>query len=147
MATIPYRQRPVAEKRRDNIERIEQMTVQITDYFGHVLIVHDANTTTGEATVDIEFPVVFTEKPVFTYGGELDKNHRATAGSYPEITAVVVDWNTVGAIEGVTEGRYVGATVDTVTKGQANQNILLHYSFKGKAMRNPLKEIKEIGLL
>jgi hypothetical protein len=143
----PPRKRGTMERRRDDVERIDDMRVKATDVSGYVLLAHGADVTTAEATVDLDFPVTFTEKPVFTFGGELDKNHRALAGSYPTISAVIVNWEISGEIDGATEGRYIGASIACVTSGQAAQNIWLHYSFKGKAMRNPLSQMKELGAL
>lgn len=138
---VPYRHRGIMETRRDDVRRIEGMTVKVTRVTGYVLLVHDAEVVTAEATVDLPFPVTFTEKPVFTFGSELADNHRALAGSYPTLSAVVVGWDTVGEVVGATEGRFVGATVVTVSSGQAGQNIWLHYSFEGKAIRNPLNDV------
>lgn len=116
------------------------MTVKVTRVTGYVLLVHEIDVASAEASVDIPFPVVFTEKPVFTYGAELATNHRALAGSFPTLNAVVARWTTKGEVVGATEGRFTGANVVTVTSGQGGQNIWLHYSFEGKAIRNPLND-------
>lgn len=120
------------------------MTVKVTRVSGYVLLVHGVDITAAEGSVDIPFPVVFTEKPVFTFGAELDDNHRPLAGVFPTLAAVVARWQVVGRVEGVTEGRFKGATVVTVSTGQAAQNIWLHYSFEGKAIRNPLNELGDL---
>jgi hypothetical protein len=141
---VAYRHRGIMESRRDDVKRVDAMTVKVTRVSGYVLVVHDTDVTTAEASVDLTFPVVFTEKPVFTFGAELADNHRPLAGSYPTMSAVVSLWETVGEVTGATEGRYVGATVVTVSTGQAAQNIWLHYSFEGKAIRNPLNDVGSI---
>lgn len=120
------------------------MTVKVTRVTGYVLLSHEADVAAAEASVDLPFPVLFTEKPVFTYGAELDDNHRPLAGSYPTLAAVVARWDTIGRIQGVTDGRFKGATVVTVTTGQAGQHIWLHYSFEGKAIRNPLNALDDV---
>lgn len=146
MATVvPFRGRGSVEQRRDDITRIGQMTVKPTRVSGYVTLVHPADATASEASTDIDFPVVFTEKPVFTFGAELGDNHRARAGVYPTVSAVVVRWDTQGEIAGATEGRFAGATVASVTTGQAGQVIVLHYSFEGKAIRNPVSGADSLG--
>ena len=141
----PFRGRGLVEHRRDDLTRINSMTVKPTRVSGYITIAHPSDIDSAEASVDLPFPVVFTEKPVFTYGAELGENHRALAGQYPTMSACVVLWDTVGAVEGATEGRYVGCTVATVSTGQAGQIIVLHYSFEGKAIRNPLSGGDELG--
>lgn len=142
---VPFRRRGIIEARRDDISRVRQMEVKVTRVTGYVLISHEDEVTSAEASVDLPFPVVFTEKPVFTYGSELDANHRPLAGEYPTFSATVVNWDTVGALAGATEGRYTAATVVVVTSGQAGQAIWLHYSFEGKAIRNPLSSLEDLG--
>lgn len=141
---VPPRRRSRAEQRREDIKRVDAMTVKVTRVTGYVLLVHDAEVANAEASVDITFPVVFTEKPVFTYGAELATNHRALAGSFPTLNAVVVRWTVKGAVAGASDGRFTGATVVTYTTGQAGQNIWLHYSFEGKAIRNPLNDVGSV---
>lgn len=62
-----FRQRGIMERRRDDITRIDQMTVKVTEASGYVLLSHAVDSAAAEASVDIPFPVVFSEKPVFTY--------------------------------------------------------------------------------
>lgn len=138
MAGAPFRRRGIAEVRRQDLSRIDQMVVKVTRVTGYVLIQHDIDVTAAESSVFLPFPVMFTERPVFTFGSELDENHRPLAGSYPTLSATVVDWQAVGVVEGLTDGRFNGATVTVVSTGQSGQHIWLHYSFEGKAIRNPL---------
>lgn len=121
------------------------MTVKPTRVSGYVTLVHPVDAAASEASTDIDFPVVFAEKPVFTFGAELGPNHRPLAGQYPTMTACVAQWDTVGEVVGATEGRFVGARVVTVSTGQEGQVILLHYSFEGKAIRNPLSGVDNLG--
>ncbi len=121
------------ETRRETIRRIDAMTVKVTRFSGRLLVGG-----TGEGSVDVPFPVEFVERPIFNFGGELDSNHRATAGRYPTVSAVIVDWVIVGANKG-TEGRFRGATLAVTSRGTAGQKMWIHYTFEGKALRNPVK--------
>lgn len=132
-----YRPRGLMESRREDVKRIDAMTVKVTRVTGRVLVVGS-----GEVTVNIPFAVNFTEKPVFNFGGELDDNHRATAGRYPTVSGVIVGWEVVKEIEGATDGYFVAADIALVTTGQDDQNMWFHYSFEGKAIRNPLLDIE-----
>lgn len=145
MTKPSFRGRGIMETRRDDITRVRGMEVKVTRVTGYVLLSHGDDVTSAEASIELPFPVVFSEKPVFTYGAELDTNHRPVAEAYPTLNACVVNWDVVGEVEGATEGRYVGATVVTVTTGTAGQSIWLHYSFEGKAIRNPLSTLEDLG--
>ena len=125
------------EARRETVKRIDAMTVKVTRVSGRVLVIG-----TGEVTVDVPFPVNFIERPVFNFGGELDENHRATAGKYPTISAVVTTWTKVKEVVGSTDGYYTGASVAVVTSGQTGQQLWLHYSFEAKAVSNPLNSLE-----
>ena len=131
--TPPIRRKSLTERRREDLQRIDQMSVKVTRVSGRVLLIGS-----GEATVDIPFPVYFVERPIFGFGGEMDDNFRVEALSFPTISAIVVDWVRVKAIENVTPGYYESATVAAVTTGQSDQQIWLHYSFEAQAIRNPI---------
>lgn len=138
MAGTPFRHRGAIEKNRDNTTRIDAMTVKVTEFSGRVQILG-----AGESAVDIQFPVLFSERPVFTYGGELDENHHPVAGSYPTISAIVDTWDQVGKTES-SDGRFKGARVVVVTTGTEGQHMWLHFSFTAKAMRNPLNTLDSV---
>ncbi len=120
------------ETRRETVRRIDAMTVKVTRVSGRLLVGGQ-----GEGSVDVPFPVEFVERPIFNFGGELDVNHRATAGRYPSVSAVIVDWVIIGANNG-TEGHFKGATLAVTSRGTAGQKMWIHYTFEGKALRNPL---------
>ena len=133
--TTRFRQRGSMEQRRQDVNRVNAMTVQVTRGTCRILVVG-----AGEVAVDIPFPVVFGELPNFGYGGEMNTNHRVTAGTYPTISAIVTAWETVSD-DPLAHERYVGASIAVVTTGNTDQEVWLHYSFEGKAMRNPLNTI------
>lgn len=129
----PYRRRGIMEQRRETVDRIEAMTVQMTEVFGRVMSIG-----AGELAIDIPFPVNFTERPLFTFGAEMEDNHRAVLGSYPTVSAVVVTWNKSGEVEGAFDGYYLGATIVVRTTGGQDQHMWTHYSFMAKAIVNPV---------
>jgi hypothetical protein len=120
----PIRRKPQTEQRREDLVRIDQMSVKVTRVCGRVLIVGS-----GEVTVQL---------PIFTFGGELDEGFSPTEQDFPTISAVVVGWTRVKAIENVTPGYYKSANVAVVSTGPDDHQIWLHYSFEAKAMRNPI---------
>lgn len=132
---VPMRRGGLIKAHAEKTERIEAMLVTPSVCHGRVLVLG-----AGEVAVDIPFAVVFSERPTFTFGGELDVNHHASAGVYPTVSGVVVDWDDRGAREGW-DGRFHGATVAIVTTGQSDQNMWFHYRFEGKALTNPLNEV------
>lgn len=136
--TGPLRRQGILEQRRQDVRRIDTMTVKVTRVSGRILVVG-----TGEVSVDVPFPVAFAERPIFNFGGELDENHRATAGVYPTVSAVVVNWDKKGELPGV-DGRYIGSSLAIVTSGVEGQQMWIHYSFEGKAIRNPILEIDDL---
>lgn len=135
MAAVPLRRQGILEKRREDVRRIDSMTVKVTRVSGRVLVVG-----AGEASVDIEFPIVFCEMPIFNFGAALADGHSPLAGSFPTISAVVSTWEIEGAGPGVT-GRYTACGLAIVAGGQEDQQMWLHYSFEGKAIRNPLNAL------
>jgi hypothetical protein len=135
MAIVPMRRTGLIRQHTEKQERIQDMLVTPSTVHGRVLVIG-----TGEISVPIPFAIVFSERPVFTFGGELEVNHHASAGSFPTVSGVVVDWDDRGARPGW-DGRFHGATVAIVTTGQDGQNMWFHYRFEGKALTNPLNTV------
>lgn len=133
--SVPYRQRGLMDKRNRDLARVDDMTVKHTRVVGRALVVN-----AGEAAVELRFPVLFGNRPIFTFGGELHDNHHATLLQYPTVSAVITDWVTEPTGTGL-EPRYKGARIAMVTTGQADQQMWLHYSFEAKAIRNPLATV------
>lgn len=124
------------EKRRSDLARIDNSSIKTTHVNGFELI-QDA----GDATVEITFPVIFTEKPSMDFGGELDENQSPETGNFPTVSVVVVAWkkayeDRVGGGEGA-PGWYVGATLAVVTTGRADHRMWVHWGAKGKAITDP----------
>lgn len=120
------------EQRRNDIDRINDMTVKVTRYQGRVQILGS-----GDSTIDIPFPVKFSERPTVYCGLEFDEASWPTTGDYPTWGATVSSWQREGEIEGAFAGYYIGATVVIRIIAPA-ANFWLHYTFDGKALRNPI---------
>lgn len=94
----------------------------------------------GEATVDVNFPVVFIEKPVFHANGEVGENQSITAGYFPTCNVMVRRWITSTTLEDTP--RYHGANLLIVITGDTSLTdylTIVHWSVTGKALVNPLR--------
>jgi len=132
------RGKSILRQTRDDAHRINSMTVKVTEVSGRVLV-----SGTGELNVDVNFPVWFCERPIFTFGGELDENHSPLATLFPTISAVVINWEKKKEVEGVVDGYYIGASVAVVTTGRSGQALWLHWTVKGKALTNPTNTLED----
>jgi hypothetical protein len=127
-----FRHKGVIDQRRDDVKRIGDMTVKVTRVSGRLLVQG-----TGEISVSVNFPVRFTERPIFTFGGELDLSSSPVAGSFPSVSCVVVNWDKIGVVTGGSDGHYIGATLAVTAGGSATQGMWIHWVMEGKAIRNP----------
>lgn len=89
----------------------------------------------GETRTAIEFPVLYSRKPIMTFGGELNGNHTPEAGNYPVISVMVVEWTTVERSDQRTY--YTGCEVVIVALGKTTQRVTAHILFEGLAFRDP----------
>lgn len=94
----------------------------------------------GEAIVDIEFPLRFLERPLFTAGLELRDNQWLTWGAFPTWSATVSKWVTETAGE---TRLYVGAALAVVTFNADRAD--LHYSFKARSLTSPSGPPTSVG--
>lgn len=90
---------------------------------------------TGESVAVLNFPVLFIEKPIATFGWELYPGQGLTAGEFPTASTGVADW---ALIEKTPRVYYVGATVATVSTGPTGQRLFINYRFEGRAITNPV---------
>ncbi len=123
----------VLAQRLGELQRSASMEISPRRAMGEVTVVG-----AGEASVDVNFPVWFTEKPSFSFGGELAEGHSPEATNFPTISVMVLSW--------VTEERgytiyYVGAKLGIVTTGVASHSVIAHWAAEGKAMQNPRSNI------
>lgn len=118
------------DRRRADVARGEQILVAPTTAVGLVEVQN-----AGEVLVEVTFPVWFTERPFFSFGGELAEGHSPEATNFPTVSAVVNTWtkNQRGL------GTYwVGATLCLVTTGRADHRMVVHWRMEGKALANPV---------
>lgn len=130
----PRRVRPPTgapfEARRGTTNRLDDVTGKIHSIQGFVNIVG-----AGEAILDVNFPVWFLEKPLFTFGGEMAPGEVLTAGQYPMISMIVHSWVMKDYPNNVSY--FAGAHLIVVTTGSATQRLIGHWQAQAKALRNP----------
>lgn len=103
-------------------------------------LVHDGEATgfvelagIGETMANISFPIMFVEKPVFTYGFEMAPGSWLTHGDFPLGTGVVAAW----VVQPYNDMKlYAGARVGIVLIGGGGP-MTFHYVFKGRSLTNP----------
>lgn len=89
----------------------------------------------GEGKVDVIFPVMFMEKPIFTFGAEVPDSQTIVSGKYPTISAAVAEWK---MLERPPITRlYYGCSVIVVVGGYQSQKLIVHWSLEGTALMNP----------
>jgi hypothetical protein len=128
----------VVAARHNATERIEEQVVKNGSVHGFIDI-EDY----GETLVEVSFPVVFLEKPVFTYGHELADNVWPTDGSFPVASATVISWIT----RDYSGDRrfYTGANIGITIFGHKGMRSVLHYVFAGQIFTNPSVTDPTIG--
>lgn len=134
---IRFQQQNLAERRRRDITRIEDMRVKDTTVNGRCQIFG-----IGKVLVDIDFPVTFSKKPNFNWGAEMPDGWQPSVDfeTLPRLHPVIVRWSIVGTVDGAFEGRFNGCTIGVSTEGYDDQQLIwMHYSFTGPALRNPLR--------
>lgn len=89
----------------------------------------------GESRVTIDFPVIYSEKPIFTFGGELDLNQTPEETNFPVISVMVLTWDTIEKSDQRTF--YRGCEVGIVCLGKERQRAIAHCVFEGMAFRDP----------
>jgi len=126
----PRKMRAAIEGMRSEHERIDDATMKRVDVEVRVKL-----SGSGEANVEVTFPVVFSERPFFTSGHELEENHAPEATNFPAFSATVLRW--------ITKERpdervyYVGCDVGVVALGKESMESYAHLLFKGLAFRGP----------
>lgn len=133
----PARRRPPTsaplEARRGAARRLEDLVGRFHTIEGFI----DLNGA-GEALLDVNFPVWFLEKPLFTFGGELAVDQVLTAGQFPTLSMLVQRWQMKDYPNNVSY--FAGATLAIVITGPATQRLIGHWQVQAKALRNPSGE-------
>lgn len=120
------------EVRRNDLARIQSTSAGMTRVPGRVLV-----TGVGEILVDIKFPVWFSDRPYFSFAGELDTNFSVADGVFPTVSVVVVKWVNSNQSDGFV-GYYSGAKLAVVTKGPSGQQMWIHWTAEGPAVNLPV---------
>ncbi len=109
----------------------------------------------GEATINLTFPVLFIEPPTFTFGAELAIGSVLAPGQFPIISCCISAWGAngegpfrpdapselaiaAGAADTSIREYYLGAIVACVATGPSAQNVYIHWTFTGVALTNPI---------
>lgn len=86
---------------------------------------------TGEKRVQVDFPVYFTDKPMMTFGAEVQEGDVIVNGKFPTISVVVSRWITA---ENPPFSRfYLGCELAVVTTGAPTQKMIVHWQLSGNA--------------
>lgn len=118
------------EARRGTANRLDAITGKLHSVQGFIDIIGS-----GEAILDVNFPVWFLEKPTFTFGAEMAPDQVLTTGQYPMVSIIVHRWAMKDFPQGVSY--FAGATLIIVTTGTDEQKLIGHWQAQGKALRNP----------
>ena len=138
-----------SERRRSNISRdIDALGTE------HVLKGRSQLQGSGEATVEVNFPITFIEPPNFTFGAELAAGAGGVIpGQFPIVSAIVSTWTLFdpdraedqsgnGLVFGSTSiplrRWYRGAEIACIITGRETQNAYIHWQFSGTAIANPV---------
>lgn len=120
------------EGRRHEVERSTSILADRLEVEGFVEL-----TGAGEATLEVEFPVAFTEIPSISDGGHLIEGQVLVAGQFPRWNVGVAQWRTMPNRPGAAP-LYTGALLVIVAEGPEGMRSVAHYQFRGRALRNPI---------
>jgi len=125
------------EKRRGDLVR--SANIQATT---HVASGTNEIIGSGEILLNLSFPVIFIQHPLFLYGSELGPGSELTAGNYPVLSAMVTYWDIDDpdlALYGTSLRRHFkGVQIAVTSSGPENQRLYLHWQFTGLALSNPV---------
>lgn len=128
------------ERRREEINRVGEQAAKNGIVEGKVLL--QSLTTTGQAFVQVNFPVAFTEEPIFTFGYALEENE-AIVGVVPSCTSIVTSW--VKQERSDDRVYWVGAVLGVRIEGWEGILLWAHYSFSGTSLQNPIQPTGTMG--
>lgn len=125
------------QSQRNEVERIDEAGLKIFRVSGRVQVIGD-----GESSVNVTFPIIFAERPGFSFGFELAKGQLPAAGRFPTVSCGVFQWDSGEfAVTGVP--RYFGATLMVVTTGNPRY-LYVHWHMEGRAFNNPITNVDTI---
>lgn len=127
---------PGVEKRRGDLVRQEAALATT-----HVINGTHQIDGAGESLVDIVFPVLFVQPPIFLSAAELAPGQTLVTGLFPSATAVISYWDVAEPdlnLYGATlRQHFRGAQLAVTASGATNQRLFLHWQFTGMAVANP----------
>lgn len=91
----------------------------------------------GELVKDINFPVTFTDKPLLSFGANMDENQIIVAGNFPTASVIVLKYKEK-ITPGTSTASYTGASLIVVTTGMEDQIMWIHWQMSGTALVNPV---------
>lgn len=121
------------ETRRGEVERIHAAGAQYFKVSGEIQVIDP-----GETAIIVNFPVIFVDKPAFSFGPTLDDGQPIQIGSLPTCSVVVISWQE--RIRDDDTVLYVGAQFAIVTTGPENQVMLVQWHMEGIGLRGPVNE-------
>lgn len=128
------RMREVAvEQRRTSLYRVDRNSIKPTRVSGF-----ETTVGAGEVAVGVEFPIWFAERPVMSFGAELEAGQFMEDLKYPTVSVVVAEWTIKYPERG--GGFYLGCVLACVTTGKADQRVIVHWSAEGKGYSNPVNQ-------
>lgn len=89
----------------------------------------------GEALTDLDFPLVFVEKPVLTYSYDLEDGQVLERGNFPMLTVGVHYFRKDQITPGL--DHYTGARLIIVATGHLDMRMNVHVRFEGKGLVGP----------
>lgn len=133
------RYRSMQARSSDDALRREDQTAKHGFIEGKVSVLCPSDASAGSAKVNVSFPVVFIEEPLFVYGAALDSTEWPDDGDVgfdPQLSGVVYDWEIV---ERSNDRKFwTGAKINCKVVGWPGMRIFLHYTFSGLSLRNPV---------
>jgi hypothetical protein len=121
------------ERRRGDVEQVNNAGAQYFKVSGIIEVIGP-----GEATISISFPVLFVDKPAFSYGPEVGSGQPTTIGNLPKCSVVVIAWDERVRNDGSVI--YVGVQYAILTEGPADQVLFLQWHMEGVGLRDPIDE-------
>lgn len=125
------------ERRRNQLERIAELGVALTEATGTMTVAG-----VGEMSREVGFTVFFLERPALSIGWEIADEAVPTPGNWPVVSAGIFRW--LRKDMGAGRKYYSGAQIGVVVQASADQKITVHWSVRGKAFRNPVESSDEI---
>lgn len=97
---------------------------------------------TGEATIDVKFPVTFTEMPIVLGGGAVSPNQRIVPGEFPSWRVGVREWVLDIPADTPDSPTFKGCTLVVIVDGaRDDEDTFQSYAFwmaRGRALTNPI---------